>query len=75
MTFPSDEQRVIFDVQANIRIFDDEINEAQEQSFVVLLEIVDAVNPDLISISRSSSTCHIIDGDGEFTARVEPSLK
>ena len=64
VTFPTDEQRV----EAFVRIFDDEINEASEQVFVVLLEIVDAVNPDLIVMFRSSTvTCRILDNDGEFT--------
>ena len=45
---------------------DDEINEAPQQVFIILLEVQTAVNPDLIVIARTYSTCIIIDNDGEL---------
>ena len=50
---------------ATIPIVDDEIDEAQEQVFIILLEVLDAVNLDLIKITRGVSTGRIIDNDGE----------
>ena len=65
MTFPADEISRISGVEAFIPIADDEINEAWEQVFVVLLQVEEAVNSDLITITRADSTCVIIDNDGK----------
>ena len=65
MTFPADEAMNIADVLATIPIVDDEINEAQEQVFIILLEVFEPVNLDLITITRSTSFGRIIDNDGE----------
>ena len=62
MTFPVDE---ISRISAFIPIVDDEINEAWKQVFVVLLQVEEAVNSDLITITRADSTCVIIDNDGK----------
>ena len=67
MTFPADELFKIADVEEYILIEDDEIDEAQEQVFVILLEVLEAVNFDLITITRSTSFGRIIDNDGEPT--------
>ena len=48
-----------------IRIVDDEIDEAQEQAFIIVLAVLGAVNLDLISITRSYAVGRIIDNDGE----------
>ena len=65
MTFPADEAMNIADVLATIPIVDDEINEAQEQVFIILLEVLEAVYLDLITITRITSFGRIIDNDGE----------
>ena len=48
-----------------IRIEDDEIDEAQEQVFIIVLEVLMAVKRRLIRITRSYAVGHIIDNDGE----------
>ena len=66
MTFPAGTSRSrITDRQAFIPVVDDEINEAEQQVFIILLEVQEAVNSDLIVITRTYSTCIIIDNDGE----------
>lgn len=51
-------------VPANIPIVDDKIDEANEQNFIAYMEVVDAVNFDLIrSDARNISTCTIVDDD------------
>ena len=65
MTFPADEIMNIADVDESIPIVDDDIDEAQEQVFIILLEVLEAVNFDLITITRSTSFGRIIDNDGE----------
>ena len=66
VTFPDDEVVNIADVLGTIPIVDDEIDEAHEQVFVILLEVLEAVNSTLITITRSNSIGRIIDNDGEF---------
>ena len=65
VTFPADEFVNIADVSEFIPIVDDEIDEAQQQNFVIVLEVLDAVNFDLITITRKISFGRIIDNDGE----------
>ena len=67
VTFPADEVLIIniADVLEKIPIVDDEIDEAQEQYFAIVLEVLDAVNFDLMTITRSISFGHIVDNDGE----------
>ena len=65
MTFPADEIMNIADVEVFIPIEDDEIDEAQEQVFIILLEVLEAVNFDLIRITRNTSFGRILDNDGE----------
>ena len=48
-----------------IPIVDDEIDEAHEQVFIILLEVLESVNSDLIIITRNTSFGRIIDNDGE----------
>ena len=54
----------INDVPAPIVIFDDEINEAPEEVFIVVLTLESSTNPDSVIITRDSSLCRIIDNDG-----------
>ena len=63
--FPADEIVNIADVEEFIPIVDDEIDEAQEQVFIILLEVLDAVNFDLLRITCNTSFGRIIDNDGE----------
>ena len=65
VTFPVDEVMNIADLLITIPIVDDEINEALEQVFIIVLEVLGAVNIDLITITRSTSFGRIIDNDGE----------
>lgn len=52
------------DLSVPFRIFNDSINEPEED-FVVLLEIRDAVNPAAVNLDfRNASVCRIIDDDG-----------
>ncbi len=55
----------INDVSVPVGIFDDKIDEAQEEVFVVDLTLSEAIN-DQITISRRSSLCRINDDDGEY---------
>ena len=52
-----------------ITIMDDDINEAGKQFFIVALEIVDAINMELIARGHThnpaSITCTILDNDGK----------
>ena len=64
MLFPADEVLNIPDVVEFIPIVDDEIDEAHEQVFIMLLKVLEAVNFDLITITRSTSFGRIIDNDG-----------
>lgn len=65
ITFPADGVDSVFIMDAPVAIVDDEINEAQ-QFFVVLMEVVDAVNPKLLNnTDRNISMCTILDNDGE----------
>ena len=65
MIFPADEIVNIADVEEEIPIVDDEIDEALEQVFIIFLEVLEAVNFDLITITRSASFGRIVDNDGE----------
>ena len=49
----------------SVPIVDDLINEADEQYFVLTLEVVDATNASRIIIVQQNSLCRIIDDDCE----------
>jgi hypothetical protein len=67
VTYPADEGvNVVPRIPASIDVTDDDVNEAREQTFIVFLEIVDAANLDLITITRTNSTCVIVDNDSEY---------
>lgn len=61
--FPADG---VTNVLAPIPIIDDEVNEANRQYFIAHLEILEAINRDLITLTRDVSTCIIHDNDGEL---------
>ena len=67
VTFPADEfGGQTNDVDAPVVIVDDEINEALEEVFIMVLTLENATNPDGIVITRAASLGRIIDNDGEY---------
>ena len=62
----------INDVSVPVPIVDDEIDEAQEEVFVVDLTLSSSIN-NQITISRRSSLCRINDDDGEYATPNFPS--
>ena len=74
-TFPADEVMNIADLLLTIPIVDDEIDEALEQVFIIVLEVLRAVNADLITITRNTSFGRIIDNDGEILSAFTYSNK
>ena len=54
------------DILIPVPIFDDAINEAEEV-FVVVLELVDAVNPGTVDLKEINATlCKILDNDRKY---------
>ena len=54
------------DVDTPVSIVDDDVNEADEQNFVVTLDIESAANKSRVIFSLRDSLCRIIDNDGEY---------
>ena len=52
----------ISDVKVPVTIFDDDINEAGEEIFVAILELVTAINPNQVVFS-DATLCRITDND------------
>jgi len=67
VTFPADELAAPVPlVNFEVLVIDDKKNEAQEQFFVITLELVNATNPSLIDLSvRQVSVCIVVDNDRE----------
>ena len=66
VTFQADETgRQMNDVDTPVSIVNDTINEAEEQNFVVTLDVVSATDVSSLTISRKDALCRIIDDDGE----------
>ena len=63
VTFGADENAAD-DISAMIPIIDDDKDEASLQFFIVALEIVDAINMDLINIGRATTMGIIVDNEG-----------
>ena len=65
VVFPADEGlNTVADVDAFISIVDDEINENMEQIFGALLEVLSAVNIELLNLTeRNLAVCRIFDND------------
>ena len=53
------------DVDTPVSVVDDDINEADEQIFVVTVEVVNATDMFRITLVREDSLCRILDDDGE----------
>lgn len=54
------------DLFTPIPIVDDEIDEDDDQVFLVQLILIDATNRDLITLDRAVSNCIIVDNDREY---------
>lgn len=65
ITFDPDEERNQGEQSIPIPIFNDSVNEANEQVFVIQLKVVGGANVNSITISRQVSLCRIIDDDGK----------
>ena len=66
VVFPVDEGLApIADIDAFISVVDDDVNEAAVQFFIAYLELVDAVNSELIMLPRVICRCLITDNDRE----------
>lgn len=65
ITFDPDEDRGRNnnELSVPILIFDDSIDEANEQVFIVQLKVVGGANVNSVTISRQVSLCRIIDDD------------
>ena len=59
--FPTDEDTV----EVTIPIVDDDIDEADEQVFIIFLEIVYAINLDNVYINRATSIGRIKDDESK----------
>ena len=71
ITFDPDELDNDDERGAPIRIFNDAVNEANEQVFVVQLHLVSATNPGSVKLdTRQASLCRIIDDDGKCNTEV-----
>ena len=65
VTFQADEAGTqINDMPAPITILDDQLNEALEEVFIVVLTLESSTDPGGVIITRESSLCRIIDNDG-----------
>ena len=67
ITFPADEGLPIptVTVDAPIQIFDDDVDEAESQFFIVYLEVFSAVKEEIVELATILSSCRIVDNDGE----------
>ena len=66
MTFPADEgSATVFNSIDSIRVAveDDDINERFEQLFLIKVEVVEALNPSTIDITRGTTIGIIVDND------------
>ena len=66
ITFVPDELVNDNERAAPIRIFNDPVNEANEQVFIVQLHLINSTNPESVILDRRpASLCRIIDDDGK----------
>ena len=71
VVFPADEfGPPVNVVHTPIILADDNMGEAVEELFVVVLTLENAVHPDNTVIARSSSVCRIIDNDGRCQSSI-----
>ena len=65
ITFDPDEDQRHNELTVPVPIFDDSVDEANEQIFVVKLQPVSGGNVNSITIRRQVSLCRIIDDDSK----------
>ena len=66
MTFPADKGSgtVINSIdRIRVAVVDDDINERLEQLFLIVVEVVEALNPSTIDITRNTTIGIIVDND------------
>ena len=63
MTFNADEGQIINSLPVNIRIIDDDIDESDDEYFIVHLQLDSATDTDKINITHTGSTGIIRDDD------------
>ena len=63
LEFPSDILSPVIEVSAPIALRDDEINEADVQTFIIYLKVINSTNPSLIATGRIISQGRIINDD------------
>ena len=63
--FPADEDQPLISVEVPVRINDDTMDEAEEQTLFVVLEMTNATKPQSVLIKRNLSRCTIVDNDGK----------
>ena len=64
--FPADEGgTALTDLDVPIPVFDDLVDEANDQFFIAEFRLVEAVNPSLITLPQRASKCRIVDNDRE----------
>ena len=67
LIFEPDEDVPVNEINVPIPFVDDAINEAIEQVYIVLLQLVSSMRPAGVDLStRPSSLCRIIDNDGKY---------
>ena len=67
VTFQPDETgQQMNDVDTPVPIVNDRVNEAEEQNFMVTLDLVNATDESRVDIERIDALCRIIDDDGEY---------
>ena len=76
VTFVADERTSVPSLYTSvlIHIVDDDKDEAYRQFFIATLEIVDAVNMDLINIGRAFTRGIIVDNDGKYNYLMHSSF-
>ena len=76
ITFDPDELVNDDERGAPIHIFNDPVNEANEQVFVVQLHLISATNPGSVKLNiRQASSCRILDDDGKCNNYRSVTLK
>ena len=66
VTFQSDEDDPVNELSVPVAIVDDDVDEASEQDFVVVLKLSESINPERISLGRNVSLCRITDDDSKL---------
>ena len=65
VTFRADEGTFVADIPVDVMITDDDIDESQDEYFIVYFRVDAATDTNSISISRSATTGVILDDDGK----------